>query len=74
MQNVRQSSNSHLTIHQSLQIIPRIPFSRPDILSHISPESQHHVNNNWGAHCKDGGIHKILPDFTRSNAHPVADS
>ena len=60
------------TTHHS-QIIPRISFRCPDILPHISPESQYHVNDNRGAHRKNGGIHKILPDLARRYSHPVAN-
>jgi hypothetical protein len=55
------------------QIIPRIPLRSPHILPHIAPESQHHVNNNGGAHRKEGSVHKVLPYFTGGNPHPVAD-
>jgi hypothetical protein len=59
-------------INNYLQIIPGIPLRCPHILPHIPPESKHHIDNNRGTHCKDGGIHKILPDFACSNAHAVA--
>ena len=62
-----------MTIHHSLQIIPRISFCCPHILPHIAPESQYHVNNNRGAHCKYRSIHKVLTDLAGSNPHPVAD-
>jgi hypothetical protein len=64
----------YLTIHHSLQIIPRIPFCSTHILPHIPPESQYHIDNNRGPHRKDGSIHKILTDFACRNPHPVADS
>ncbi len=65
--------NARQVVIQHSQIIPRIPFCRPNILPHISPESQYHIDNNRRAHRKDGGIHKILPDFTGRNSHPVAN-
>ena len=58
---------------EALQIIPWIPLRRPNIPPHIAPESQHHVDNNGGAHCKQGSVHKVLPDPTGGNTHPVAD-
>ena len=74
-----KSRNSLFTIHHSLftiahslQIIPGIPLSRPDILTHIPPESQHHINDNRRPHRKNRGIHKILPDPAGGDAHPVA--
>ena len=45
----------------------------PHILAHISPEGQHQVNNNRGAHGQERSIDKILPDLAGGNTHPVAD-
>ena len=58
---------------KSLEIIPGIPAGGADIFAHISPESKHHVNDDWRAHGEDGGIHKILAYFTGGNPHPVAN-
>ena len=57
----------------SLQVIPGISLRRLHIIPHISPESQHQVNNNRGAHRQQRGINEIEPDAAGSNAHPVAD-
>jgi hypothetical protein len=56
-----------------LQIIPGISLGGPDIPPHIAPESQHHIDNNRGAHRKERSVHKVLPDPAGGNTHPVAD-
>jgi hypothetical protein len=61
-----------LTIHYS-QIIPGIPFRCPDVLPDISPESQHHVNNNRRAQGQEGCVHKILSDLAGGDPQSVTD-
>jgi hypothetical protein len=56
-----------------LEVIPGIPLRRPDILPHISPESQYHIDDDRRAHRQDRGVHEILPDLAGSNTHPVAN-
>jgi len=58
----------------ALQVIPRISPRRLYILSHISPESQYHIDNNRGTHRQQGCVDKILADAARCNAHAVANS
>jgi hypothetical protein len=55
------------------QVIPRIPLRRPDILPHISPKSQYHVDDDRGAHRQDRGVHEILPDLAGGYTHTVAN-
>jgi hypothetical protein len=43
------------------------------VIPHISPESQHEVNNDRGAHRQQGSVDKIKPDPAGSNSHPVAN-
>jgi len=57
----------------SLQIIPGISLRRLHVIPHISPESQHEVNNNRGAHRQQRGVNKVQPDPAGSDAHPVAN-
>ena len=59
--------------HHSLQVIPWISLSRFHIIPHISPESQHEIDNNRGAHRQQRGIDKIEPDTAGSNSHTVTD-
>jgi hypothetical protein len=56
-----------------LQIIPRIPLRRPDILPHISPESQYHINNYGRTHRQQRSVNKILTDFAGSDSQPCAN-
>jgi len=58
----------------ALQVIPRISPRRLYVLSHISPESQYHIDNNRGTHRQQGCVDKILADAARCNAHAVANS
>jgi hypothetical protein len=60
-----------LTIDHS-QIVPGIPFSRPDILFHVHPESQNHVYDDGRTHCEERCIQEILPDTAGGNPHFIA--
>ena len=64
---------AHFVLRGCLKIIPGISLRRTDITTHIPPESEDHVNNDRGTHRQNRGVHKVLPDLTGSNAHPVAD-
>jgi hypothetical protein len=55
-------------------MIPGISLCSPHIPAHISPKSQHHIEQYRRPHGQYRGIHEILPDLTGGNTHPLANS
>ena len=74
---VQLSSIHRLTIVQPssphLQIIPGISSRSHHISPHIFPKRENHINNDRWAHRQNGGVHKILTDFTGGNTHTGTD-
>jgi len=56
-----------------LEIIPRVSPCCPDVFFHVPPECKNHIDDDWGAYCKQGGIDKILTDLAGSDAHSIPD-